>query len=67
MLDPPLAERYSPICMATCRSVRLKHSLNILLSKNISEIPCRVSSDLHEWRNDLETVSTRYSAKLQDE
>jgi hypothetical protein len=30
----------------------------------ISEIPCRVSSDLHEWRNDLGAVSTRDSAKL---
>ena len=29
-----------------------------------SEIPCRVSSDLHEWRNDLGTVSTTDSAKL---
>ena len=33
----------------------------------ISEIPCRVSSDLHEWRNDLGTVSTGDSAKLQYE
>jgi hypothetical protein len=32
-----------------------------------SEIPCRVSSDLHEWRNDLGAVSTRDSAKLQYE
>ncbi len=32
-----------------------------------SEIPCRVSSDLHEWRNDLATVSTRDPAKLHDE
>ena len=32
-----------------------------------SEIPCRVSSDLHEWRNDLGTVSTGDSAKLQYE
>ncbi len=32
-----------------------------------SEIPCRVSSDLHEWRNDLGTVSIRDSAKLQYE
>jgi len=32
-----------------------------------SEIPCRVSSDLHEWRNDLATVSTRDPAKLQYE
>jgi hypothetical protein len=31
---------------------------------NLSEIPCRVSSDLHEWRNDLGTVSTRGSANL---
>jgi hypothetical protein len=29
-----------------------------------SEIPCRASSDLHEWRNDLGTVSTGDSAKL---
>ena len=34
---------------------------------NSSEIPCRVSSDLHEWRNDLATVSTRDPAKLQYE
>ena len=30
----------------------------------LSEIPCRVSSDLHEWCNDLSAVSTRDSAKL---
>ncbi len=30
----------------------------------LSEIPCRVSSDLHEWRNDLDAVSTRGSVKL---
>ena len=29
-----------------------------------SEIPCRVSSDLHEWCNDLDTVSTVSSVKL---
>jgi hypothetical protein len=29
-----------------------------------SEIPCRVSSDLHEWRNDLGAVSTRDPVKL---
>jgi hypothetical protein len=33
--------------------------------KTSSEIPCRVSSDLHEWRNDLNAVSTRGSVKLQ--
>lgn len=31
-----------------------------------SEIPCQVSSDPHEWHNDLITVSTRDSAKLQE-
>src|SRR5262245_18238756 len=29
-----------------------------------SEIPCRVSSDLHEWCNDWSTVSEKDSAKL---
>jgi hypothetical protein len=31
----------------------------------LSEIPCRVSSDLHEWRNELDAVSTRGSVKLE--
>jgi hypothetical protein len=35
------------------------------LSKVLSEIPCRVSSDLHEWRNDFSAVSTMGSVKLQ--
>ena len=30
----------------------------------LSEIPCRVSSDLHEWRNDLAAVSARDPVKL---
>ena len=30
----------------------------------VAEIPCRVSSDLHEWRNDGGAVSTRDSVKL---
>ena len=30
----------------------------------MSEIPCRVSSDLHERRNDFPTVSNTGSAKL---
>ena len=42
-------------------------ALDIGSSNRPSEIPCRVSSDLHEWRNDLGTVSTRDSAKLQCE
>ena len=50
---------------------------NLVLSKNRVETafsiiiknpelidPCRVSSDLHEWRNDLHTVSARDSVKL---
>ncbi len=51
MTDPPVEYR----------------ALDIGLSNRSSEIPCRVSSDLHEWRNDLGTVSTRDSAKLQCE
>ena len=42
-------------------------AFDIGISNRKSEIPCRVSSDLHEWRNDLGTVSTRDSAKLQCE
>ncbi len=37
------------------------------IRNNLSEIPCRVSSDLHEWRNDLATVSTTDPAKLNSE
>ena len=35
-----------------------------LLVRDLSEIPCRVSSDLHEWRNDLGAVLTMGSVKL---
>ena len=35
--------------------------------ERLSEIPCRVSSDLHEWRNDFPTVSTTDPAKLKYE
>ncbi len=30
-----------------------------------SEIPCLVSSDVHEWRNDWGTVSGNSSVKMQ--
>ena len=40
-------------------NTKSKHSSNV-----DSEIPCRVSSDLHEWRNDGHTVSSRDSVKL---
>ena len=49
------------------RSATRKSCPQWLSSNRSSEIPCRVSSDLHEWRNDLGTVSTRDSAKLQYE
>ncbi len=51
-VSPPIGRNASPIG----QQVTVK-----------SEIPCRVSSDLHEWRNDLATVSTRDPAKLQYE
>ena len=35
-----------------------------LVEQETSEIPCRVSSDPHEWRNELGAVSTTHSAKL---
>jgi hypothetical protein len=48
------------------RSAEMSDPTNQVVTAQ-SEIPCRVSSDLHEWRNDLGTVSTRDSAKLQYE
>ena len=47
-----------------CRS-QSQACIRILGSNSTSEIPCRVSSDLHEWRNDFSAVSTRSSVKLQ--
>ena len=56
-----------------CGVVRTNHgdrmayrvrSKDHLLQKSISEIPCRVSSDLHEWRNDFPAVSNIGSVKL---
>jgi hypothetical protein len=34
------------------------------VTMNLSEVPCRVSSDVHERRNDLGAVSTADSVKL---
>ena len=45
--------RYSP-----------KINRNININTNMSEIPCQVSSDVHEWRNDFPTVSNIDSVKL---
>ena len=36
-----------------------------IVEESISEIPCRVSSDPHEWHNGVRTVLTMYSAKMQ--
>ena len=36
----------------------------VIVVTKVSEIPCRVSSDLHEWRNDWSTVSTGDPVKL---
>jgi hypothetical protein len=33
-------------------------------SNKVSEIPCRVSSDLHEWSNELNAVSSTSPVKL---
>ena len=45
-------------------AVRLD-ATSVFSGKASSEIPCRVSSDPHEWRNELSAVSGRDSAKLQ--
>jgi hypothetical protein len=57
--------------MATCResaskevSFRSEMSELDMSEQDNSEIPCRVSSDLHEWRNDLGAVSSRDPVKL---
>src|SRR5918992_982359 len=65
---PPIRKRMR--WSVTHGDVGNRESCARFVSKNrnghngISEIPCRVSSDLHEWRNDLGAVSTRDSAKL---
>src|SRR5439155_762950 len=47
------------------KAPRLGRAVTVPQSDTGSEIPCRVSSDLHEWRNDLTAVSSVSSAKLQ--
>ena len=49
---------------AAMTSAREVCRLSALLRKVSSEIPCRVSSDPHERRNDLAAVSRRDPAKL---
>jgi hypothetical protein len=52
-------------CTETRRNDESAGVLTNAVVTRLSEIPCRVSSDLHEWRNDLGTVSMGGSAKLQ--
>ena len=57
MLEPPETKRYAPD--------KIGMKIESIVKESISEIPCRVSSDPHEWHNDGWTVSTRDSVKLQ--
>jgi hypothetical protein len=43
--------------------LKIESNYNGNISRDLSEIPCRVSSDPHERRNDLDTVSERGSVK----
>jgi hypothetical protein len=43
--------------------LKIESNYNGNISRYLSEIPCRVSSDPHERRNDLDTVSERGSVK----
>ena len=55
-----------PQCSVRRKELRFTCSDSAVSSgKILSEIPCRVSSDPHEWRNELSAVSGRDSAKLQ--
>ena len=44
-----------------CRRMKIESKLK----EYLSEIPCLVSSDVHEWRNDWGTVSRTCSVKIQ--
>ena len=41
--------------------------MNDIFKDMQAKVGCEYISDLHEWRNDFPTVSTRSSAKLQYE
>ena len=59
---------------ARCRKVKVRGSRFELKPRvngggnynrpKVAEIPCLVSSDPHEWRNDMGTVSTKSSVKV---
>ena len=44
--------------------VKRKSNPNGNIRDALSEIPCHLISDLHEWRNDLPAVSNLNSVKL---
>ena len=61
--DPSETTRRAPSLLKVLEG----EDMVLRIKETKSEIPCRVSSDLHEWHNDLVTLSTMYSVKLQDE
>ena len=71
--DEPDQSRFSPVLGENVRRMRsysnitkTRLALMVSIGRPLlnSEIPCRVSSDPHERRNDLGTVSTRDSVKF---
>ncbi|MSR78838.1 MAG: hypothetical protein EXS59_01700 [Candidatus Taylorbacteria bacterium] len=58
--DTSETKRYAPSNNLKDEDIVLRHK-----KEAYSEIPCRASSDLHEWHNDGATVSTWDSVKLQ--
>ena len=57
-IDPSETKRYASL-VDEDMVLRKKHM------ETKSEIPCRVSSDVHEWYNDWRTVSGICSVKIQ--
>src|SRR5699024_12747880 len=47
-----------------CTATATTEIYTLSLHDALPIFPCRVSSDLHEWRNDFSAVSTTNSAKL---
>ena len=64
----PTAWRHAGTAVNVRKELRFAwyaQNVSVFSGKALSEIPCRVSSDPHEWRNELSAVSGRDSAKLQ--
>ena len=61
----PTAWRHAGTAVNVRKELRFAWKISVFSGKASSEIPCRVSSDPHEWRNELSAVSGRDSAKLQ--